>query len=104
MKNGRRYNSERKLNMKKVFGVIIAIAVLVMIVISIKMLLDPKQEEKITAQTYYFSAYQNGKWGVINSTGAEVIPFEYEEMIIVPNSAKDVFITTVDANLEERNL
>ena len=63
-----------------------------------------EKEEKITAKVYYFSAYQNGKWGVINSSGTEVIPFEYDEMIIVPDSGKDIFITTTDANLEERNI
>ena len=104
MSSGRRYNNERKLNMKKVIGVIIALAVLVMIIISIKKLLDPKQAEQITGQTYYFSAYQNGKWGVINSTGTEVIPFEYEEMIIVPDSSKDIFITMTDVDLEKRNI
>ena len=96
MSNGRRYDGEKKLNVKKVLGVIIAIAVLIMIGFSIKMLLDPKQDTQISSKTYYFAAYSNSKWGVINSTGAEVIPFEYEEMIIVPNDEKDVFITTVD--------
>ena len=100
MSSGRRYNDERKLNKKKVVGAIIALVVLVMIVISMKRLLDPKQEKTISVQPYYFSAYQNGKWGVINNSGSEVIPFEYEEMIIVPDSQKDIFVATVDANLE----
>lgn len=101
MGNGRRYNNEgKKLNIKKVIGVIIAIAVIVMIGISIKTLLDPKTEQTLTASTYYFTAYQNGKWGVINQSATEIVPFTYDEMIIVPDNTKDVFITTTDVNLE----
>lgn len=101
MSNGRRYTEDRKLNMKKVVGVIIAIVVLIMVVISIKKLLDPRQEESISATTFYFSAYQNGKWGVINSAGKEIIPFDNEEMVIVPDKEKDVFITTTDVDVEK---
>ena len=99
MSSGRRYNDERKLNMKKVVGVIVALIVLVMIIVSMKMLLDPKKEKPITSQAYYFSAYHDGKWGVINSTGSEVIPFEYEEMIIVPDNQKDIFVAMTDVDL-----
>ena len=100
MSSGRRFNDERKLNKKKVVGTIIAIVVLVMVIISMKKLLDPKEEKQLTSQVYYFAAHSNNKWGVINSTGTEVIPFEYEEMITVPDSKKDIFITMVDVDLE----
>ena len=99
MSSGRRYNEERKLNMKKVVGVIIAVAVLIMVGLSIKRLLQPKTEEQLTTKLYYFSAYKNGKWGVINQSGNEVIPFIYDEMIIVPDSSKDIFITMPDVDL-----
>ena len=82
MKSGKRYNEPRKLNMKKVVGVIIAIAVLIMVGLSIKRLLQPKTEEQLTTKLYYFSAYKNGKWGVINQSGSEVIPFIYESLTI----------------------
>ena len=98
MKSGKRYNEPRKLNMKKVVGVIIAIAVLIMVGLSIKRLLQPKTEEQLTTKLYYFSAYKNGKWGVINQSGSEVIPFIYDEMIIVPDSSKDIFITMPDVD------
>lgn len=100
MSSGRRYNNERKLNMKKVVGVIIAIAVIIMIFISIKKLLEPKPQQETTGSVHYFTAYQNSKWGVINQAGIEVIPFVYDEMIIVPDSSKDIFITTTDVNME----
>ena len=100
MSSGRRFDDERKLNKKKVVGAIIAIVVLVMVIVSMKKLLDPKEEKAITSQVYYFSAYSNDKWGVINSSGSEVIPFEYDEMIIVPDSKKDIFITMTDVDLE----
>ncbi len=100
MSSGRRYNDERKLNMKKVIGVIIALAVFLMMIISIGKLLEPKKEEELSTSTYYFTAYKGGKWGVISQTGSEIIPFEYTEMIIIPDKTKDVFITMTDVNLE----
>ena len=101
MSSGRRYSDEgRKLNFKKVLGVIIAVAVIIMVIISIKKLLDPKTEQQIASNTYYFAAFQNGKWGVINQSATEIIPFTYDEMIIIPNNKKDVFITMTDVNME----
>lgn len=101
MKSGRRYNNQRKLNMKKVVGVIVAMAVLAMVVVSIKMLLQPKTEEQLSTKLYYFSAYRDKKWGVINQSGNEIIPFVYDEMIIVPDSSKDIFITMTNVDLEK---
>lgn len=101
MSSGRRYDTEPKLNMKKVIGVIVAIIVIIMSIVSIKMLLEPKPEEETVAKTAYFSAYQNGKWGVINQVGSEIIPFTYDEMIIVPDSTKDVFITMSDIDFNQ---
>lgn len=98
MSSGRRYNKKQKLNMKKVIGVIVAIVAIIMCIVSIKMLLEPKDESKATIKSAYFSAYQNGKWGVINQAGNEVIPFSYDEMILVPDSSKDIFIITSDVD------
>ncbi len=101
MGSGRRYEKEPKLNMKKVIGVIVAIIVIIMCIVSIKMLLEPKPEEETTIKSAYFSAYQNGKWGVINQAGSEIIPFTYDEMIIVPDSSKDIFITMYNVDLNK---
>lgn len=94
MSRGKRYNNdERKLNMKKVFAVIIAIIVIAMFFIGMKELLkeSPKTNEKTFALAYY-TLYENEKWGVIDTRGNIVIKPEYEEMIVIPDNTKPVFI------------
>jgi len=98
-RRGRRYDNEPKLNIKKVIAVILAIAVIIMFVIAIKKLLNSEDKEYTkNAAVSYFSVFSNNRWGVINSSGKSVIAPSYEEMIIVPNSKKPVFIAmeTVD--------
>ena len=97
---GKRYDGEPKLNMSKVFAVIIAIVVIIMFVFMLKGLLtSDKKNDKITSQSY-FVAYKDSKWGVINASGENVIDPSYEEMITVPNSKKGVFVCTYDVNYE----
>ena len=94
MSRGRRYNNdERKLNMKKVFAVIIAIIVIAMFIIGMKELLkgSSKTNEKTFALAYY-TLYEDEKWGVIDTRGNIVIKPEYEEMIVIPDNTKPVFI------------
>ncbi len=95
---GRRYNGEKKLNIKKVFSVIIAIVVLVMIIIAIKNLLTDSKENGKIVPTKYFAVLTNDRWGVIDSKGQIVVNPTYEEMIIVPDNKKDIFICTYDMN------
>ena len=98
MSRGRRYDSEPKLNIKKVIAVIIAIAVIVMFVLAIKGLLSKDETSgKITSQSY-FAAYKDNKWGVINQEGEYVIDPSYQEMIIIPNNKQGVFICNYDVN------
>lgn len=99
MSRGRRYE-EPKLNMKKVFAVIIAIIVIIMCVVMIKGILDRDKEKGNIASKNYFAAYQNNKWGVIDSEGNIVIDPSYAEMIIVPNSKEDVFLCTYDVDYD----
>lgn len=96
MAKGRRYDSEPKLNMKKVFGVIIAFVVLIMIITSIVKILKNNPDEDMITTSSYYSAYTNGKWGVIDDTGKTVIDFSYDEMIVIPNNRKSVFLCTYD--------
>lgn len=99
----RRYSGEKKkLNMKKVFAVIIALAVIAMVVVGISKLLSGGigTEEK-TVANQYFAVYTNEKWGVINSKGDTIIKPEYDEAIIIPDSKKDVFLCTYDVNYIE---
>ena len=99
MGKGKRYD-EPKLNLKKVFGTIITIAVIIMIIITINKILS-KEAEKINIEKItYFSAYTNGKWGVINNKGETIINTEYNEMITIPNPEKAVFVCIYDINEE----
>lgn len=100
MSKGKRYNgSEHKLNIKKVIAVIITILVIIMSIVVFARLLKPKNSstEKKVAMAYY-AAFDNNKWGIINSSGETVIQPEYDEMIIVPNKEKPVFIVMYDVN------
>ena len=98
MARGKRYETEGKLNYQKVFAVIIAIAVVIMFIFIIKNVL--KERKEITKDYEYFALYAQNKWGVINQDGEEVIQPSYQEMIIIPDKTKDVFICTYNVNEE----
>lgn len=99
-KRGRRYEEHsRKLNFKKVIGVVIAIAVIIMIIISINTLLN-RENNGLEHGKEYFSTYIDNKWGVIDSNGNIVISPAYDEMIVIPDSTQAVFICTYDMNYE----
>ena len=100
MSRGRRYSGEGKLNIKKVVAVLIALALIVIVVISITKLLGGNKVETKVVATEYFAAYADGKWGVIDSKGKEIVKPSYNEAIIVPNSTEAVFICTYDVNYE----
>lgn len=95
---GRRYDNEPKLNLKKVAGVIVAIAVIIMIIISLVNIVK-KSDQTVEVKVYsYYTSYENGKFGVINNYGETVIEPTYEEMILIPNSSKPIFICVYDVN------
>lgn len=99
-RRGRRYDEEPHLNYKKVFAVILVFVVIVMIVFMIKNILTKgKETGKITSISYY-ALYTENKWGIIDSSGEEVISPSYQEMIKVPNNKKGVFLCTYDINNE----
>ena len=98
MSKGKRYETEGKLNYQKVFAVIIAIAVIIMFIVIIRNVL--KQRENINKEYEYFALYSANKWGVINQEGEIVINPSYQEMIIVPDKTKDVFICMYNINEE----
>lgn len=100
MSRGKRYDTESKLNMKKVFAVVMAIAVIIMFVIGIKTLLTTDTKEKTTIISSYYPCFTNEKWGVIDQTGTIVIEPIYDEMITIPDSKRDVFICMQDVNYE----
>ena len=97
MSRGRRYSGEKKLNLKKVFAVIITIIVIIMFIVGIKKLLSTDKKEKISNESYYAS-FEDNKYGVINSKGENVIEPSYQELITIPNKNKDVFLCVYDVD------
>ena len=97
---GRRFDNEPKLNLKKVFATIIAIAVIIMVIVSVINLLkkNKKIDNNMVVPTKYFSVLDNEKYGVIDGTGKTIIKPSYDEIIIIPNNTKPVFICTYDVN------
>lgn len=100
MSKGKRYDKEPKLNMKKVFGVAIAFLVLIMIIISIIKILKTDKDETAISATTYFPVYDNNKWGVIDNNGNIIVDAKYDEMLVIPNNKKAVFICTYNINDE----
>lgn len=98
MSRGKRYETEGKLNYQKVLAVLIAIAVLIMFIFIIKNVLN--QRNKRIKDYEYFALYANNKWGVINQDGEEVIIPSYQEMIVIPNKERDIFICTYNIDEE----
>ena len=100
MSRGKRYDNEPKLNIKKVIAVILFIAVITVFVIAVKKMLSSDNTTKITAKTY-FTICTEDKWGVIDNNGNIVINPTYDEMIIIPDNEKDIFICTENVDYEK---
>ena len=101
MSKGKRYSGEQKLNLKKVAAVIMAFAVLVMFIVIISMLLQDKSSQmQKTFPTAYYPVYENNKWGVIDTKGKVIISPSYDEMIVIPDSSKPIFLCTYHVNYE----
>lgn len=100
MEKGKRYDGNPKLNLKKVFGVIVALLVVIIVIMSmIKLLSEDKKQDNLNGKSYY-SVYSNGKFGVIDNNGDFIISPEYDELIIIPNKYKAVFVCVYDVNDE----
>lgn len=98
---GKHYDNQPKLNIKKVVATIIAVVAVILVIISIKNALTKKVTTKaISVPTTYFTVYTNDKWGVIDNEGKIIIEPKYEEMIIIPDKNKDIFICTQNVDYE----
>lgn len=100
---GRRYDydAEPKLNIKKVIGCILVLVLIVFIIIELKSLLTKKDKTKDTSSLpTYFAVVEDGLWGVIDNKGNKIIDNVYEDMIVIPNRTKGVFICSYDNNYE----
>lgn len=98
MSKGKRYEGKKKLNIKKVLGALIALIVIIMIISSIVKVVKNNNEASKQAKVSYYTAYSNNKFGVINNEGSIVIEPTYDEMIVIPNKEKPIFICTYDVN------
>ncbi len=99
-RRGRRYDDGAKLNLKKVFAVAIIILIIIAGIIGIKNMLSSNSSSlagKIE-NVYYYTIYKDGKWGVVNSYGENIIEPTYDEMIVIPNNAQDIFVCTYDVD------
>lgn len=101
MSRGRRYDENAKLNYSKVFAVIIAALVLVVAIITLKNILTKAKNTKPVEVVDYFVMYEENKWGILGSNGNVVINPMYQEMPIVVDKTKDVFLCTYDINEDE---
>lgn len=102
-RGGARYDGQPKLNLKKVFAVLIVFIVIIMCIVLIFKFAkkDSKTDTKVVANSYV-TVYTGGKWGVINSKGETIVEPNYDDMIIIPDSTKPVFICQTNVNLEDK--
>ena len=101
MSKGRRYDGEAKLNYKKVFAVIIAFIVIIIAIIAVRKLLTKAKNTKTLEKTDYFALYSENKWGIVDSKGETIVNPMYQEMPIIIDKSKEIFLCTYDINEED---
>ena len=100
-RSGKRYSGERKLNIKKVLATVMAFIIIILFfMVIVKMLKGFKNTKEKSFALSYYTVYENGKWGVIDTKANTIIKPSYDEMIIIPDSSKDIFVCTYDVNYE----
>lgn len=99
---GRRFDEGPKLNMKKVVATVVALIVVIMVIASIILVIEKKNKEKLNMNgpIRYFSAFVDSKWTVINNKGEQLQGISYDDMIIVPDNTKPVFIVSHEVDYE----
>ena len=102
-RRGRRIDDSPKLNKKKVFVVILTIIVIIMMIFSLKRLLsgEVSKPKDVSTLTTYFSAYQNGKWGVIDNKGDIIVDTDYDNMVIVLDKNKPMFACVYESDFDQ---
>lgn len=100
MSKGKRYsNNKPKLNLKKVFGVLIALVIVIAFVFTLIKLLNSENTTTLKT-TEYYALYENDKWGVIDTSSNVIVEPIYDEIIVIPDHGKDVFICTENIDYE----
>lgn len=103
---GKRYETTyKKINVKKVILAVFALIIIVMCIsFGIKELKSKaKNSSKTDARQIansYETIFSDGKWGVINSSGNIVIKPTLDNMIIIPDKTKPIFICQKNVDLE----
>lgn len=99
---GRRFDDEPQLNVKKVIATVLALIVIIMVIASIILTLNRKNKEKLLTENNieYFSAYSDSKWSVLNSKGEQLSSISYDDMVIVPDQKRNIFIVSYDVDYQ----
>ena len=105
MSRGRRYNYEgQQLNVKKVAGLILVIAIIIAILVAIIKGIVTSNQSKVDEKAVtngYFTVFTGNKWGVINSKGNKVIDPIYDAMVVVPDYTKPLFFVQTNIDQEK---
>lgn len=106
MSRANKYQEQKpKLNMKKVVGTIFIIIVLIALAFSIIYAINkgPIYRVKRSILKHYFVSYDPNvkKYGVINAEGESVIENKYNELILIPDKEKDLFLVTENVDYEK---
>lgn len=97
MGKGTRYNGEQKLNIKKVIATILIFVLIILFVWAMHKMVSESKGQKMT-NIYYFTSFENNKYGVIDNKGKSIIDPSYQEYIVIPNNKKDIFLITYDVD------
>lgn len=105
MSRSTRFEEQKpKLNLKKVFGTIFTIIVLIALAFGIVYAINQGQVYRVRRSilNHYFVSYDPNvrKYGVINTTGEIVIENKYDELILIPDKEKDLFLVTENVDYE----
>ena len=101
MGRGRRYEEEAHLNLKKVFAVILVFIAIIAGILMLKHILTNAKDSKPIEIINYYALYENNKWGILGTDGNIVIEPMYQEMPILIDNSKDVFLCTYNINEED---
>ncbi len=101
-----RYQEQKpKLNLRKVFGVILVFLILAGLVFGIVYAINGIQIYQVKRSTlkHYFVSFEEStqKYGVIDAAGEVVLENKYDELILIPDQEKDLFLVIENVNYDE---
>ena len=88
---------------KGAITIVIFIAI-ILLILGISFLKNKRMTSKQTKNVAisYISVYKDGKFGVINSKGEDVIKSEYDNVLLIPDPTEDVFLYMEDVDLTNK--